>query len=63
MPILGDLKYGDEQANKGMRQRGLKRMFLHARALRFRWPGDDQAIQVEAPLDATLEALLSDLKR
>jgi 23S rRNA pseudouridine955/2504/2580 synthase len=63
MPILGDLKYGDEQANKGMRQRGLKRMFLHARTLRFRWPGDDQAIQVEAPLDAALEALLSDLKR
>jgi 23S rRNA pseudouridine955/2504/2580 synthase len=63
MPILGDPKYGDEQANKGMRQRGLKRMFLHARVLRFRWPDEDQAIQVEAPLDAALEGLLSDLKR
>jgi len=63
MPILGDPKYGDEQANKDMRQRGLKRMFLHARLLRFRWPDEDQAIQVEAPLDAALEELLSDLKR
>jgi 23S rRNA pseudouridine955/2504/2580 synthase len=63
MPILGDPKYGDEQANRGMRERGLKRMFLHARVLRFRWPDEDQAIQVEAPLDAALEGLLSDLKR
>jgi len=63
MPILGDPKYGDEQANKDMRQRGLKRMFLHARLLRFRWPDEDQAIQVEAPLDAALDELLSDLKR
>ncbi len=63
MPILGDPKYGDEQANRGMRQRGLKRMFLHASALSFRWPGEEQVIRVEAPLDAMLERLLSDLKR
>ncbi len=63
MPVLGDPKYGDEQANRGMRQRGLKRMFLHASALSFRWPGEEQIIRVEAPLDAALEGLLIDLKR
>ena len=63
MPILGDPKYGDAQANREMRRRGLKRMFLHARALRFRWPGEEQTLWVEAPLDAALEGILNDLKR
>ena len=63
MPILGDSKYGDAQANREMRGRGLRRMFLHARSLRFRWPGEERIVRVEAPLDAALEGILNDLKR
>jgi 23S rRNA pseudouridine955/2504/2580 synthase len=34
-PVLGDDKYGDKKINTQYRQRGLKRMFLHAQQLSF----------------------------
>lgn len=61
-PILGDSKYGDATANKRYRQLGLKRLFLHARSLAFRWPSG-QRFQVEAPLPEELQALLDRLPR
>jgi 23S rRNA pseudouridine955/2504/2580 synthase len=54
-PIAGDDRYGDPEFNKLARQRGLKRMFLHARSIDFTLPSLNQRITVEAPLDKELE--------
>ncbi len=61
-PILGDEKYGDSEANRAARRRGLKRLFLHAESLRFRWPGEQQDLYIEAPLEAPLRQLLRQLQ-
>ena len=60
-PILGDTRYGDERANRDMRRRGLNRLFLHARSLRFHWPGEASETRVAAPLEAPLENLVKQL--
>ncbi len=57
-PILGDDKYGDTHANAAAKKRGLRRLFLHARALGFRWPESTQPIHVTAPLPRELQRLL-----
>jgi 23S rRNA pseudouridine955/2504/2580 synthase len=62
-PVVGDTKYGDDQINKCMREQGLKRLFLHAHQLRFRWPGEQQDLVIEAPLPVALQTLLSNLKK
>ncbi len=54
-PIAGDDRYGDPEFNKIARQRGLKRMFLHARSIEFTLPSLNQHITVTAPLDDDLE--------
>lgn len=59
--IAGDTKYGDESFNKQMREKGLKRLFLHARSLSFPVMNSDQHISVTAPLEDRLEKLLKDL--
>ncbi|PLY15951.1 MAG: 23S rRNA pseudouridine(955/2504/2580) synthase RluC [Sedimenticola sp.] len=61
-PILGDEKYGDTDSNKSIRQKGLKRLFLHAASLRLRLPDDEKDLFVEAPLDADLQQLLDVLR-
>jgi 23S rRNA pseudouridine955/2504/2580 synthase len=60
-PILGDPKYGDEAANRGMRKQGLRRLFLHAASLRFDWPGVRGGFRIEAPLPAELKSLIETL--
>ncbi|WP_456446917.1 23S rRNA pseudouridine(955/2504/2580) synthase RluC [Thiolapillus sp.] len=60
-PILGDEKYGDEEANRRFRNLGLKRLFLHAASLRFPWPDRDEAYAFEAPLSPELQRLLDKL--
>lgn len=62
-PIAGDDRYGDPDFNKLARQRGLKRMFLHARSIEFILPSLDQHIKVSAPLDAELEAAIESFQR
>ncbi len=57
-PIAGDDRYGDSAFNKLARQLGLKRMFLHARAIEFVLPSTNQPIRVEAPLDPELTAAI-----
>lgn len=61
-PVAGDLKYGDEAFNKTIRDRGLRRMFLHAYRLDFSHPADERAMRVEAPLDGALENILAVLR-
>ena len=62
-PVLGDNKYGDETANRQLRALGLKRMFLHAHQISFRWPGEKRQMMIEAPLPEELQAVLSKLKK
>ncbi|MEY2342438.1 23S rRNA pseudouridine(955/2504/2580) synthase RluC [Acidithiobacillus sp. IBUN Pt1247-S3] len=60
-PLLGDEKYGDASANAQLRERGLRRLFLHASLLAFPHPRDQRIIRVEAPLPEQLQALLREL--
>jgi 23S rRNA pseudouridine955/2504/2580 synthase len=57
-PIAGDEKYGQRAFNLTMKQRGLNRLFLHAKSLSFTLPGLDNAVTVVAPLGAELESVL-----
>jgi 23S rRNA pseudouridine955/2504/2580 synthase len=59
-PVAGDEKYGDAEFNRSMRERGLKRLFLHAHRVGFEWPqgGDFSA---SAPLPEDLRAVLERL--
>ncbi len=57
-PIIGDDKYGDDEANRQFRARGLKRLFLHAHSLDFQL--DERRIQVSAPLGPDLSHILED---
>jgi 23S rRNA pseudouridine955/2504/2580 synthase len=59
-PVAGDDKYGDREANAALRALGLRRMFLHAASIAFRWP-DGGAFRAEAPLPAELETVLARL--
>jgi len=61
-PILGDEKYGESKTNKRFRELGLKRLFLHAESLRFRWPDEKQEQCIKAPLDSSLENILKRLR-
>lgn len=62
-PIAGDDRYGDPEFNKVARERGLKRMFLHARSIEFTLPSLNQRISVSAPLDPELEAAIIKFKK
>lgn len=57
-PIAGDEKYGDKEFNKQMREKGVKRLFLHAQRMEFLLASTGQQIRVEAPLDAELLGVL-----
>jgi 23S rRNA pseudouridine955/2504/2580 synthase len=62
-PVLGDTKYGDEIANKRMREMQLKRLFLHAHRISFRWPGEGVDTVIEAPLSDELRVVLDNMKK
>ncbi|MCG7897621.1 MAG: 23S rRNA pseudouridine(955/2504/2580) synthase RluC [Candidatus Thiodiazotropha lotti] len=61
-PVLGDQKYGDAAANRAFREKGLKRLFLHAFKLGLRWPGEKRQLVIEAPLPDALSQVLARLK-
>ena len=60
-PVAGDDKYGDREFNAAMRELGLDRMFLHAQAVSFEWPGSGRQFAVSVPLPAELGAVLERL--
>ncbi|MGB5611401.1 MAG: 23S rRNA pseudouridine(955/2504/2580) synthase RluC [Sedimenticolaceae bacterium] len=62
-PILGDPKYGDVDANRSLRDLGLRQLFLHAASLRFDWPGKPGGFQIETPLPKELESVLVALEK
>jgi 23S rRNA pseudouridine955/2504/2580 synthase len=57
-PIAGDPKYGDYELNRRLAASGLKRMFLHARAIGFAHPANGEPVAVEAPLPGELARFL-----
>ncbi len=60
-PLAGDVKYGDREFNKTMRDAGLGRMFLHAHLIGFTSPSSGKWVQVSAPLDENLVEVLEAL--
>ncbi len=60
-PVAGDEKYGDREANKRLKPVGLKRMFLHAARLAFNHPETGERLDLSAPLDAELQAVVEKL--
>ena len=61
-PVAGDDKYGDEAANRKLReQAGLRRLFLHASTLEFALDGGKQPYLLNAPLAPDLVAVLDRL--
>ncbi|GGA77710.1 pseudouridine synthase [Neiella marina] len=60
-PIAADSKYGDRDFTAQMADIGLNRLFLHAIRLRFKHPNTGKPMEITAPLDVTLKAVLADL--
>ncbi|MGV6816574.1 MAG: RluA family pseudouridine synthase [Thiotrichales bacterium] len=58
-PVLGDDRYGDFDANRRWRKRGLRRLFLHASEVEFTLPSGTRRFQ--APLPDDLQTLLESL--
>lgn len=58
-PLAGDPKYGDKEANKRFRDRGLHRLFLHASHMSFEL--DDRSYGFSAPLPDDLKSFLDAL--
>jgi 23S rRNA pseudouridine955/2504/2580 synthase len=59
--VAGDEKYGDKDFNLAMRSLGGRRLFLHAKSLRFKHPLSNDWVDVEAPIPADLKRLLGNL--
>ena len=57
-PVAGDDKYGDRDVNRRLQDLGLRRMFLHAAELSFRWPDTGHSFRIAAPLPPDLAAPL-----
>jgi 23S rRNA pseudouridine955/2504/2580 synthase len=62
-PVAGDDKYGDRDKNEALKAYGLERMFLHAASIEVLRPGTREPLNVSAPLDAGLHAVIDQLAK
>lgn len=62
-PIACDDKYGEAAFDQMMSQAGLNRLFLHAYRLNFQHPVSGEEVSFEAPLDKSLQQVLSNLEK
>jgi 23S rRNA pseudouridine955/2504/2580 synthase len=60
-PVAQDHKYGEREFNQQMKLKGLPRLFLHAKSLVFNHPESKKKVEVLAPLDPVLQAVLDNL--
>jgi len=60
-PIAGDDKYGDPSFDQQIKDKGLKRLFLHAHQLTFTNPLTNEIQKVQAPLTQDLQDFLNQL--
>ncbi len=58
-PIVGDTRYGDQENNKIVKERGYKRLFLHAEQLQFIHPVTGNLMHFKAPLAEELQSLIN----
>ena len=58
-PIIGDERYGDDDANRKAKKSGLKRLFLHAQSIAFADDGGND-LHFTAPLADDLEKFLTE---
>jgi 23S rRNA pseudouridine955/2504/2580 synthase len=61
-PVAGDRKYGSREQHAPLRERGLKRMFLHAHRLKLPADGRFDPLHAETPLPDTLRELITTLE-
>lgn len=61
--VAGDSKYGNYACNQRLKDRGLKRLFLHAAQISFKHPELNKQITIKAPLSTDLEQFLLTLKK
>lgn len=61
-PLVGDEKYGNDAVNETMKAKGINRLFLHARDLGIRLPGQTDPLMLTCPLAAELTAALERLR-
>ncbi|NVK38220.1 MAG: 23S rRNA pseudouridine(955/2504/2580) synthase RluC [Gammaproteobacteria bacterium] len=59
--IVGDEKYATDDELKQARQQGARRLFLHAKSLRFVHPQTKENLLLEAPIDSAFDAFLNAL--
>ncbi|ACS85379.1 23S rRNA pseudouridine(955/2504/2580) synthase RluC [Musicola paradisiaca] len=62
-PIAFDDRYGDRAFDQQLADTGLKRLFLHAHALRLEHPHTGETLRFEAPLDDALRRCLQLLRQ
>ena len=60
-PIAQDDKYGDQLFDKLMKEKGLNRLFLHAKSITFTNPTTNEIQKVVAPLPVELEDFMNKL--
>lgn len=61
-PLLGDPKYGLDSANTDIRQKGLKRLFLHSSTVEVYLPHLKRVMKFEAPSPSDLDDVLKVLR-
>lgn len=62
-PIAADAKYGHEDFDNSLKDKGLNRLFLHAASIEFTHPRTEQRLKVEAPLEPKLKKVLQQLTK
>ncbi len=60
--VAGDSKYGNYACNQRLKEKGLKRLFLHSASLSFKHPDSHKTVCIKAPLSADLETFLAHIK-
>ncbi len=60
--VAGDSKYGNFACNKRLKDRGLKRLFLHSAQITFKHPSSGKNMTIKAPLSDDLVNFLSIIK-
>lgn len=61
--VAGDNKYGNFACNQRLKERGLKRLFLHSAQISFKHPDTGSHMTIKAPLTDELEQFLLKYRR
>ena len=61
--VAGDSKYGNYACNQRLKNRGLKRLFLHSAQISFKHPDSGKTITIKAPLSDDLQQFLLIIKK